>query len=74
MTFEAAVEAAPHPVNAAYRRGKQALGSRHRGLVTCQNTRRLTGSVDLASALRQERPNDIRWDYGQVPEVVDVLA
>lgn len=64
MTFKQAVEATPHPVNSAYRRGKQAMENKHRGLVTCALPGRLTGSIDLDSALRQRRPNDNRWDYG----------
>ena len=66
MTFKKAVEAAPHPVNHAYRPGKQALENRHRGQVTCNDSRRLTGSIYLDSALAQvpgyaDKP---RWDYG----------
>ena len=64
MTFKQAVEAAPHPVNGKYRRGKQALENTHRNLVQCDDSRRLTGSIDLDSALKQHRPNDPRWDYG----------
>lgn len=64
MTFEQAVDAAPHPVSAAYRPGKQAMENRHRNLVTCVDPHRLTGSIDLDSALRRRQPNDPRWDYG----------
>lgn len=66
MNFKTAVEAAPPPVNDAYRRGLQALESRHRNLVTCENTHRLTGSIFLDSALARdpERANQPRWDYG----------
>ena len=66
MTFREAVEAAPHPVNGAYHPGKRALENRHRNLVTCAEPRRLTGSIDLDSALRQEpaHAQAPRWDYG----------
>ncbi len=64
MTFKEAVEAAPPPVNGKYRPGKQALENRYRDLVTCDDPRRLTGSIDLDSALKRQRPNDRRWDYG----------
>ena len=66
MTFREAVEDAPPPVNGAYRRGKRALENRHRGCVTCEDSRRLTGSIDLDSALTQEPgyANAPRWDYG----------
>lgn len=66
MTFKEAVEAAPTPVNGAYCAGKQALANKHRKLVTCADSRRLTGSIDLDSALQKvpghaDKP---RWDYG----------
>ena len=65
MTFKKAVEAAPPPVNLAYCPGKQALENRHRGLVTCTDSRRLTGSIYLDSALAQEPgyTDKPRWDY-----------
>ncbi len=66
MSFEQAVRAAPHPVNGACRPGKQALENRHRGLVTCGDPRRLTGSLDLDSTLAQEPgyASQPLWDYG----------
>ena len=64
MTFKEAVEAAQHPVNGAYCPGKQAMEKRHRLLVTCADSTRLTGSIDLDTALRRHRPDDNRWDYG----------
>ncbi len=66
MTFRQAVEAAPPPVNAAYRAGKQALEKRHRSKVSCADLQRLTGSIDLDSALARQPgyANDPRWDYG----------
>ena len=66
MSFEKAVQAEPPPVNGAYRPGKQALENRHRNLVTCEDPRRLTGSIDLDSALARQPgyTNAARWDYG----------
>ena len=66
MTFKEAVETAPTPVNGAYRTGKQALPEKDRRRVKCADPRRLTGSIDLDSALQKvpshaEKP---RWDYG----------
>ena len=66
MTFEKAVRNAPHPVNGAYRSGIQTLENRHRDRVSCADSRRLTGSINLDSALAKQpghadRP---RWDYG----------
>lgn len=66
MSFEKAVQAEPPPVNGAYRPGKQALEKRHRGLVDCKDTQRLTGSIDLDLALARQPGyvNAARWDYG----------
>ena len=66
MTFREAVEDAPPPVDGAYRQGIQALERRHRGHVTCGDSRRLTGSIDLDKALEREPgyANAPRWDYG----------
>lgn len=66
MNFKNAVREAPSPVDKAYCRGKQGLKKEHRKLVTCSETRRITGSIDLDSALAGESrfANDTRWDYG----------
>ena len=66
MSFKKAVRAEPPPVNGAYRTGTQALENRHRNLVDCKDPRRLTGSIDLDSALERQpdHANAARWDYG----------
>ena len=66
MSFKRAVLAEPPPVNGAYRTGKQSLKNRHRGLVTCEDPRRLTGSIHLDSVLARQPDyaNAARWDYG----------
>ena len=66
MSFEEAVRAAPAPVEGAYRSGKRALAGTYRSRVTCSEPRRLTGSIDLDSALSGEPgyANAPRWDYG----------
>ena len=66
MSFERAVRAEQPPVNGAYREGKLALEKKHRKLVTCEDPQRLTGSIDLDSALARQPgyANDARWDYG----------
>lgn len=66
MSFKKAVQAEPPPVNGAYRPGKQALENTHGDLVTCKDPRRLTGSIDLDSALARQpgHANAARWDYG----------
>ena len=53
-------------MNDAYRAGKQALGNKHRELVTCKDPRRLTGSINLDSVLagQPDYADAARWDYG----------
>ncbi|SAY39277.1 hypothetical protein, partial [Candidatus Synechococcus spongiarum] len=64
MTFEEAVKAAQDLVNGAYCPGKQAMEKRHRKFVACADSKRLTGSINLDTALSKHRPGDNRWDYG----------
>jgi len=65
-TFANAVTAAPQPVAAALRGGKQALSKAHRAQVVCEDEKRWTGSIELDEALRQEsgHASASRWDYG----------
>ncbi|NMC21244.1 MAG: hypothetical protein GYA33_12590 [Thermogutta sp.] len=62
MTFEQAVRACPL-LRSLYQRGLAALGS-HSGCVSCNDPRRLTGSVDLDGATQKAFPDSPRWDYG----------
>ena len=62
--FRSAVEAASPPVSKAYAPGIQALQRSHRRLVSCPDGDRITGSIDLDSALQAMQPNAPRWDYG----------
>ena len=66
MSFKEAVLDAPSPVDKAYNIGKQALKGEHRKLVHCAETRRITGSIDLDTALAKlpEFAHQPRWDYG----------
>ena len=66
MSFKAAVRAAPAPVNRAWKPGKRALSNACRSRVECEDTRRLTGGINLDSALTKDadRANEPRWDYG----------
>lgn len=63
MTFQKAVEATPS-VGHAYRPGLQALPNAHARRIRCADTRRLTGSINLDSALRETKSDKPRWDYG----------
>ena len=66
MTFRQAVQNAPSPVDCAYCSGIQALKGGHRKYVECSDANRLTGSIDLDGALRQDskHASASRWDYG----------
>ena len=64
MSFRRAVAAAPAPVSAAFRLGKQALKGTHGAQVDCVDPRRFTGSIDLDAALAGVVPGAPRWDYG----------
>lgn len=66
MTFEEAVKAGPQEIQDAYQPGKQALKGSHREQVSCSDSRRLTGSIDLDDALSTAPDHAAanRWDYG----------
>jgi hypothetical protein len=48
----------------AYRSGLQVVRKQDRQRITCQDGRRLTGSIDVDQALHRSHPDDNRWDYG----------
>jgi hypothetical protein len=62
MTFKEAVETTLN-LSAAFQAGLQALRAQDRPHIEAQNTRRLTGSVDLDSALQRIAPYANRWDF-----------
>lgn len=65
MSFRQAVLASPPVIGNAFRPGKQALSS-HSTKVACADERRITGSIDLDTALQQQlkHAQAPRWDYG----------
>lgn len=63
MTFKAAVEKTPNLEN-AWRAGLQALRAEDKPHIEAQDTRKLTGSVDVDAALLHAEPNANRWDFG----------
>ena len=65
-TFADAVAAAPEPVAAALKTGKQALSKPHRAQVLCKDEARWTGSIELDEALKKvpDHATANRWDYG----------
>ena len=62
MKFEEAV--ANSEARGSYRVGLKALTEGDRNRLSCQNTRKISGSLNLDSALAQIYPNASRWDYG----------
>jgi len=63
MDFKTAVERLPELSN-AFREGLQALRKRDRRHITAEDTRRITGSVDVDSAYAAVEPHANRWDFG----------
>lgn len=63
MKFRASVLACPQ-LAGHYQEGLQALAKAHRLKVTAEDSRQLTGSVNVDNALRLLCPKDPRWDYG----------
>jgi hypothetical protein len=63
MKFKKAVESGILPIRQGYRSGLTALGV-YSKKVTCQDSRRLTGSIALDEAYKVLCPTSHRWDYG----------
>jgi hypothetical protein len=63
VTFKEAVESTAETTD-AWQPGLQALTRSDRQRVEVNNSRRLTGSVCLDTALQEDYPSDPRWDYG----------
>jgi len=63
MNFKTAVEKSDHLSN-AFRQGLQALRKRDRRHIKAEDTRRITGSVDVDSAYATVDPQASRWDFG----------
>lgn len=61
--FRAATEACA-ALRSHFRSGLQALEETDRKRLRARDTRRLTGSVNVESALADGLPNARRWDYG----------
>jgi len=63
MTFRKAVSKTPL-LEQAYRPGLQALRAEDRPHIEAEDTRSLTGSVDIDSAYARSDPSGNRWDFG----------
>jgi len=62
MKFKAAVEKVPG-LEKAHQPGLRALRSQDRPHIVAEDTRRLTGSIDVDSALQARYPQANRWDF-----------
>ena len=62
MTFREAVEATPN-LSGTFRDGLQALRAEDKPHIDVENTRKLSGSVDLDAALQRAEPSANRWDF-----------
>ncbi|MBM4278143.1 MAG: hypothetical protein FJ130_09730 [Deltaproteobacteria bacterium] len=63
MRFQDAV-VNTNDVRDCYEPGLQALLERDRNRLSCQNPRKISGSINLDAAVAQLYPNAARWDYG----------
>lgn len=63
MRFQVAIEGT-RKLTGAYCRGLQALKRIDRKRIVHKSSKRVTGSLDLDTALSSPCPNDPRWDYG----------
>jgi hypothetical protein len=63
MNFNHAVRSS-NDVRDAYQPGLQALLERDRNRLSCQDTRKISGSLNLDAALAGLYPDQPRWDYG----------
>ncbi len=63
MKFEQAVKQTPDVEN-AYRPGLGAIPTHNRRRMSCAQTSKLAGSINLDAAVTTRYPNDARWDYG----------
>ena len=62
MKFKAAIAATPQLKN-AWKEGLSALRKMDRRHIKAENTRSLTGSADIDTALKPTQPTANRWDY-----------
>lgn len=62
MKFETAVSST-HELAPYLRSRLDALSNAHQNSIDAANFKRITGSVNIDTALQQAYPNDNRWDY-----------
>jgi len=62
-TFKNAIAKTPH-LKSAWRTGLQALRAEDKPHIVAEDTRKLTGSVDVDTAYKKMEPQSNRWDFG----------
>ncbi len=60
--FKEAVENTPD-IKDHYCPGLQAVKGSERKMISPEDTKKLSGSVDIDNALKADNPNEARWDY-----------
>lgn len=63
MTFKNAIAKTPH-LKSAWCTGLQALRAEDKPHIVAEDTRKLTGSVDVDTAYQKVEPQSNRWDFG----------
>ena len=61
-TLSAAIKQIPS-LTGKLKQGLQALRKNHRDAISPENSRKLSSSIDIDTALKSKYPNDHRWDY-----------
>ena len=61
-TLSAAIKQIPS-LTGKLKHGLQALRKNHRNAISPKNSRKLSGSIDIDTALKSKHPHDHRWDY-----------
>ena len=61
-TLSAAIKQIPS-LTGKLKPGLQALSKNHRDAISPENPRKLSGSIDIDTALKSKYPHDHRWDY-----------
>ena len=61
-TLSAAIKQIPS-LTGKLKQGLQALRKNHRDAISPENSRKLSGSIDIDTALKSKCPHDHRWDY-----------
>ena len=61
-TLSAAIKQIPS-LTGKFKHGLRALSKNHRDAISLKDSRKLSGSIDIDTALKSKHPHDHRWDY-----------